>query len=215
MAGALQILYDAATGKYVENIERMGDIMAKAATAAVKDVGSATTRALKANLAGGGFPSRWQSSVKATYKPRGAPSIDASVHIYSTINFLSVFENGARIGGKPYLWLPLPDIPQKVGSQPMRPALFIAKFGPLKSAKHSTVPILLGQIATLASGRIGNKTARKFKIARTATATAWVPVFIGISSVQLKKRINYSAILQAAQGVMAERYDQYVAQFDK
>ena len=187
MAGTLQILFDAATGKYVENVSRMGKIMAQAATASVKDVGTATVRALKANLAGGGFPSRWQNSVKATYKPRGSPSIDASVHVYSTINFLSVFENGARIGGKPYLWLPLPDIPQKIGSQPMRPALFIAKFGPLVSAKHSSVPLLLGQIATLQSGRIGKKTARKFRNARGAPNKAWVPVFIGISTVRAQK----------------------------
>ncbi len=209
----IQILLDTGISQFRKNLDDAATVMAKAATAAVKDVGSATQRAIKSNLRGGGFPSRWQSSVKASYKPKGTPSINASVHIYSTINFLSVFENGARINGKPYLWLPLPDIPQKIGSQPMRPALFIQRFGPLKSAIHSATPILLGQIAVPSSGKIGPKTARKFAQAHAAKSVAWIPVFVGVSVVQLRRRINYTSILNAAQSLLNERYNEYVAKF--
>lgn len=210
MPSPFQIIYDAAIGTFQKNLDDSYNVMLKASSAAVRDAGSATQKAVKANLAAGGFPSRWQNTVKATYRPAGTPT---SVHIYSTINFLSVFQNGARISGKPYLWLPLPDIPQKVGSSPMRPALFIAKYGPLKSARHSSVPLLLGQIAVPDSGRIGKKTIAKFRRARGAKNVAWVPVFVGISTVQLRKRLNYTAILRAGQQFLLERYNEYVEKF--
>lgn len=213
MPGAWGILYDAATGQFQKNLDDALLVMSKAATQAVRDGGSITRDRIRANLAAGGFPSRWQRTVKAAFKPKGGtPSIDASVHIFSTINFLSVFENGARINGKPYLWLPLPDIPQTVGTSPMTPKLFMAKFGPLKSAKHSNTPILLGQIAVPRSGPIA-KTTRRFAQARSAKSVAWIPVFIGISSVQLKKRLGYTQILNDGQRLIFERYNEYVDKF--
>lgn len=214
-----RILYDAAIGKYQEALNADYQVMARAATMAVRDVGISTRNQIRRNMTGAGFPSRWANSVGARFKPSAgqAPSIDAKVTIASSINFLGVFENGATIGGKPLLWLPLPDIPQKVGGQAMRPALFKAKFGPLRSARHSPIPLLLGQIAVGSGGLTPTtkKTAYRFKRAATAKQTAWVPVFVGITQVQLKKRLQYLEILKDAQSLIQQRYDYYVAQFTR
>jgi hypothetical protein len=193
------------------------DPAAKAATAAVRDVGAETQSRVKANLGGAGFSSRWQASIKARFTPRSVnqPSINAKAHIYSTINFLSVFENGTRINGKPLLWLPVKDIPQKVGGQPMTPTLFKQIYGPLRSAKRSPIPILLGQIGTAASGAPLRKTNANFRKGASGGQAAWVPCFVGVSAVQLRKRLNYGDIFNHARQELPERFAQYLEQYSR
>ena len=222
MAEGIKLILDAAISQFQAGLDQAADTMARAATAAVRDVGIGARNAVRANMRSAGLPAFWGTGnrgvqVRFTPSKGQAPSIDASANVHGGPGFLGVFEVGAQIGGKPLLWLPLKDIPQKIGGRAMRPALFRANFGPLVSAKNSPIPLLLGQIAVGAAGYTPatKKTVYRFRRAKTAAHKAWVPCFIGITAVQLHKRLQFLEILDAAQQALPERYAEYIAQFSR
>jgi hypothetical protein len=207
------IIYDAAIGKFQESIRGIYTPMAKAATAAIKDTATTMRNGVKSNILGSGFTRRWANAVKVTVIPRSGASLDASAHLFMKgYNFAGIFEQGGRFGGKGLMWIPLPDIPEKIGGKRMTPALFIASTGlQLRSANvPGRPPMLVAQIAVGARG-VGTKTIRKFKGAAAGADSKWIPVFIGLSAHDLDKRFNTEPILKAAVDGLEAKYIQNLA----
>jgi Family of unknown function (DUF6441) len=89
--------------------------IAKAATAAIREAVEIAKRNERASIAAGGISRKWQNALRVnTYPPQG-DSLRPAAFIYHKIRHAGVFEEGAVIGDKPLLWLPLANVPRRRG----------------------------------------------------------------------------------------------------
>jgi hypothetical protein len=86
-----------------------------AAQGAVKDAAAEAVKQGRAQIASAGFSSRWQRGLQSKFLG-GDPKKPARL-IFHRVGFMSVFEHGATISGKPLLWLPVEqNLPGKIRS---------------------------------------------------------------------------------------------------
>jgi hypothetical protein len=86
-----------------------------AAQGAVKDAAAEAVKQGRAQIAAAGFSARWQRGLQSKFLP-GDPDKPARL-IFHRVGFMSVFERGATISGKPLLWLPIEEnLPASVHS---------------------------------------------------------------------------------------------------
>ena len=72
----------------------------------------------RADIAAAGFSRRWQNAFRVDVFPRGRKvSVDAAAWVFHKIPYAEVFEEGATIRGRPYLWIALPGTPTRIGGQ--------------------------------------------------------------------------------------------------
>ena len=110
MAG-FRLLYRATKGEFDKALREMYRPMADAAKAAVSDVGDAIKTRGRAQIALAGFKRNYQTAFRVDIYPRGRKaSVNSALVAYHKVDFSETFEEGARINGRPYLWLPLPTI---------------------------------------------------------------------------------------------------------
>lgn len=180
--------------------------IAEAGTRAIEEAANEAKAGARATIASAGFGRKWQNALRADVYPKGGQtSVNAAAHIYHKIPYSGVFEEGARISGSPYLWLPLPHVPGKLGRFRMTPARYPE---PLQFVRRAGKPPLL--VARIGMSRAA---ARRGGPARLSAATIRrgaqaggarrvvraVPVFVGISTVRIRKRFNVGrAVRQAA-----------------
>jgi hypothetical protein len=117
--------------------------------------------------------------------------------------YANIFVRGAKIAGKPMLWLPLPTAPKRIAGQTPSPKLYRANIGPLVPIKGKAGrPLLAGDSLRAVEGRsatVGQlKTGAKHAVERAAgrrgKKTVKVPIFVGIASVNIPARIDMDAI---------------------
>lgn len=175
----------------------------KATAARVKSEG-------RSNIAGAGFSSKWQNALRVTVYPTRGQSIDAAVYIRHKIPYAAVFEQGARIAGKPLLWLPLPNVQQRYGGRRMTPKLFVERVGPLHTIRVTGKrPMLAGYV--LANSDTHRLTVAKLRNGQRASSARRksVPVFVGISSVELHKRFDLTRLFREAGADVPALYDSF------
>jgi Family of unknown function (DUF6441) len=107
--------------------------MAKAATAASRETGEIAKRNGRASIAAAGFSRKWQNALRVNIYPPQGDSMRPAAFIFHKIRYAGVFEEGAVIGGRPLLWLPLPSVPLRRG-RPMAPSQYARSVGPLVAA---------------------------------------------------------------------------------
>lgn len=161
--------------------------MAEAATAALRDVANEAVSNGRRHLAGAGFGSKSQRGFTSILFPKGGrPSLRAAARIYHKIGYFGVFERGATILGKPRLWLPLDNVPKGLGGRQLRPREYASRFGPLRSVNRpGRNPLLVGSLR-------GSKQA--------------VPLFVGVSTVKLRDRLDLYGIIDRAADRFPEHY---------
>ena len=77
-----------------------------AAQGAVKDAAEQAVKEGRAHLASAGFSApRWQRGLQSKFLKRNREK--PARLIFHRLGFLSVFETGATIAGKPLLWVPI------------------------------------------------------------------------------------------------------------
>lgn len=174
---------------------------AEAAQAAIAEAGEIAKNQARAEIAASGLGTGFINALRLNVYPKTGVSINASAQIFHKIPYAGVFEEGATIRGKPNLWIPLPDAPQRIGRKTMTPRLFEQRVGKLQFVKPAGKNPLL--FAKMNVGR--GKTAGKITLSRLRAAAAGkegtktsVPIFVGISSVAVRKRLNIRAIVQRA-----------------
>src|SRR6476660_1481334 len=116
--------------------------MARAATAAVRDAGDIAKRGGRSSIAVAGFSHKWQNALRVNIYPPQGESLRPAAFVFHKIRYAGVFEEGAVIGGKPLLWLPLSNVPIRRG-RPIRPAEYVRSLGPLVSVQRPGSPPLL------------------------------------------------------------------------
>ena len=180
--------------------------MAAAAQGAIASVGAIVKAEGRADIAAAGLGAGFVKALRVDIYPQGRNSLNATAHIYHKIPYAGVFEEGATIRGQPRLWLALPSTPQRYGRKPMTPELFAKSVGPLSFVKRP------GKRPLLVAKAKKGKNMTKISLARFRSGGRGegpfmsVPVFVGIDSVSIHKRLNISGIVRSARDRLPQLY---------
>lgn len=159
-------------------LDQIGDDINDAAQGAVQDAAALAVKDGRANIAAAGFSSRWQSALTSKFYPNEGD--DPAALIYHKIGLAGVFERGVRIAGQPLLWLPIEDnLPSGVRS----PKQYGRKLVSVNVAGHA--PLMFDEFDRMRG-----------------------PLFVGVRSVDIKKRFDLYRIFAAAAERMIEFYQQ-------
>lgn len=192
-------------GAFLASFMAAEEPIAKAATRAIEAAADDARDGARSNIAAAGFSRKWQNALRADVYPRGRQtSIEAAAHIYHKIHYSAVFEEGARLSGSPYLWIALPHVARKIGrfrmtparypeplqfiSRPGKPPLLAARIGMSRAAAKRGGPKRL----TTGTMRKGTQAGGAKRVVRS------VPVFVGISTVRIRKQFNISKVIRQA-----------------
>jgi hypothetical protein len=172
--------------------------MARAATAAIRDAGDIAKRGGRSSIAAAGFSRKWQNALRVNIYPPQGESLRPAALVFHKIRYAGVFEEGAVIGGKPLLWLPLSNVPVRRG-RPMRPSEYVRSVGPLVSVQRPGSPPLLFP-------RYRAKRSRR----RAADSLDRKPLYIGLSAVQIAKRFDVRGAAQQAAAQLPSLYAKHL-----
>lgn len=198
---SLKITYSFLTGQFRELMrERYGDVLS-AVGGAFKEAESDLKKKARGAIASGGLSKKWQNALRVNSYPRGGRSLSAALYMFHKISYAHVFEDGAEIAGKPYLWLPLPNVPKKLGRDKMTPENYIRKIGPLVSMKGSK-PLLGG--GTSAKKKGGKVTLSALK--KGAKGGRTIPLFFGVRSVTIKSKFKTREAAESVRDSLATLY---------
>ncbi len=144
----------------------------------------------------------------------GRVSINAAALMFHKIPYFWVFQEGATIRGKPRLWLPLKGTPPFIGRKPpagerMTPAAFREKIGPLTYIDRAGKPPLLAAPVALSRNQARQRrptvklpvlergaALAKGGGSRGRTVLRMVPLFVGLSTVTIRKRLRLLEIVE-------------------
>ncbi len=199
----LQFTFSALGGEkaFEEAFLRKHKVVAQAATFAMQETGQNIKDDARKSIARAGFKRKWQNAMRANVYPgKGKHSIDAAVYVYHKIPYAHVFEFGARIAGKPYLWVPTKNSPARIGRSKVTPRKFAAQIAPLRSAKGGKRPMLVANY-------------RRGRGRRKKGAPQSVPVFVGIKSARIPKKFNIVGAFKKAAGRVAGLYFKHFKDF--
>jgi Family of unknown function (DUF6441) len=213
MKGRLKVRVAFERGAFLRAFLANEEPIARAATAAVAEAGNEVKVAARGQIASAGFSRRWQNALRVDHYPRGGdPSIDAAAHVYHKIHYAWVFDEGATIAGAPFLWIPLSHAPSKIGRFRMTPRRYP---GPLQFVRRAgKAPLLVAQLG-MSAGRARSRKLGKVSLAAARKGAAGggknrvirnVPMFVGISSVRLRKRFRITEIVRRAGARLGELY---------
>jgi hypothetical protein len=127
----------------------------------------------------------------------------------------NIFVRGARIAGKPLLWIPLPTAPAKINGHRPTPALYFQHIGPLTRLRGTRRPILAGDSLRAIEGRhatVGQlKTGARHVATRAAGGrgrqTVKVPMFVGVAAASVPARLNMDAIFARVQQALPQLFE--------
>lgn len=161
----------------------------KAARVAIEKTAARVTREARQEIGRGGMSPKFQKGLRSLVFVNPGKDPEFVAFIFHSFPFSGVFEEGATIIGKPYLWLPTKNAP-RVGGRQVGPAGFRRSFGRLASSRRGSRgrPLLFGKLPG------------KDKP---------VPVFVAIPIVQIRKRYSVSGLIESG----LDRH--FIAEFDK
>lgn len=175
----MKLVFSAQEGALDQLLEDIEKQIYEAKAGAVQDAAALAIAEGRANVAGAGFPARWQEAVRSRFYPN-KQSGDPAAIVFDVIPFAGVFETGATIRGRPLLWLPLGD---KAGVRSPRQYP-----GKLVSVNVRGKPPLLFDAAKREVG----------------------PLFVGVRTVTLRRRLDIARIFKLAAARVGEFYEQRI-----
>lgn len=214
------MVWAATTGQWSAAMRSMQYPIASAMTAAMHQVVGQGKAQARARIAAAGFGKKWQNAMQARTYPLTGISMDPAGWFTHNIPYAGVFEDGAKIPGNPYLWIPVTGVPSRIGSKRMTPANFIATIGPLQIVRRAGRPPLLvgfmqgadrsaGKV-TIGKLRAGSALARLGVRSRHSASggrgVVSVPIFVGISLVNIRARFNLRPVFKAALAALPAAY---------
>jgi len=212
----MNLLFSAVAGQFDEAMLSIQKPMANAATAAIHDVGDQVKREGRAAIAAAGFSKKWQNGFRVNTYPERGVSIDAVVLAYHKIGYAGVFESGASISGRPYLWLPLPGLAKRIGRDRMTPKNFAKTVGRLYSMRRPAgkAPLLgaymagkIGSRVTLGKLRAGTARRNGTGISsKRKSSLILVPIFVGIARVKLRARFGMEKVFARGNAALGALY---------
>lgn len=196
-----RIKYVSQAGVFQRAFEAINQDTVDAAQAAIAEAGEIAKQKARADIVASGLGTKFANALRLNIYPKGGrKSINARAQIFHKIPYAGVFEEGATIRGKPTLWVALPTAPQRVAREQMTPKVFAARIGPLFELKRvGKLPLLMAR-AKIGGGKSKGKiTVPRLRAARTSNkGTRAVPIFVGLPSVSIRRRLNIRAIVARA-----------------
>jgi hypothetical protein len=190
--------------------------MARAATGAFRDAAKIIQPEVRSQMASAGLTKRFYSRFRVQVKPKAGISLKPAIRGIHPYGFINVFERGGLASGKPYLWLPLPSAPAKIGGKRTTVKKYIENVGPLRTISRPGHPPLLGAEAlrrpssgqrfTIASLKTGARNAASRRAGNKGRKTFLVPLFVGVKSAQIAGRLHVDAIWNRARELLPELY---------
>lgn len=185
--------------------------MARAATAAVREAADLAKAGGRASIAAAGFGKKWQNALQAKVYPRGRDSMRAAALIYHKVPYAEVFEQGAVIHGKPYLWLPLPNAPFGSGGKRIPPSKFRELVGsPLYTIRRPGKPPMLGANVRMTNKRAGRAISlsllRRGRNPGGRGTVQLVPLYVGVDAANITKRFAIIDAIERAATRLPELY---------
>lgn len=216
---ALRLIWAATTGQWSAAIEGMQFPIASAATGAMRQTVERAKLDGRRAIAAAGFSAKWQNALQAKHYPATGISLSPAGYLFHKIPYAGVFEDGARIAGSPYLWVPLPGIPARIGAKAMTPKNFNALIGPLHSIVVAGKPPMLGAYVQ-AGARVGKVTIGKLRSGSAlgrlgvrsrkggfgGKGVVSLPIFVGVSAVTLRARFHLRAVFKQAGAGLGASY---------
>lgn len=201
-----RIRYKSKPGIFEQAFKAITDDIATAAQDTIVEVGNFAKNESRNDIVAAGLGPKFANALRLNIYPKVGPSINATAQIFHKIPYAGVFEEGAQIRGKPLMWIPFNDVPQKLGSKKaMTPKNFEARVGPLQFVRRAGKPPLLVAKMKVSRGKTSDKiTLAKLRAASSTTTekVRSVPIFVGVSSVNIRKRLNIVAIVKRARDMM-------------
>lgn len=217
----MRVRLNAPPGQWLKATNEKEKAIAKAATAAMRDVGLEARNKGRTAIASAGFSSRWQSSLVVKNYPKSGDSLSPAEYIHTTINYADVFEKGAKIAGSPFLWLPLPNVPpDPAWHRPhMTPGRYVKLVGPLvtmrpRGASGSFFP-MLGAVVRLAKGEsLTRRALSRGLLGRGRTAIVKgrkqvIPLFFAVTQISLQTKFDVTAAAQQAIGNFEQYFEKH------
>lgn len=203
--------------------------IAGATRAAFQDIAAQVQRQGRAQIASAGLSRRWQTGFRTYVFPRrpGA-SGELAMRGQHRIGYANVFERGARIQGRPLLWLPLPAAPKRINGKPTTAREFVRSVGPLHTIRRpGKAPLLAGyamrpsqgRALTVAQLRTGQRNARRRQAraafgGRQGRRPVSVPLFVGIPAARIRDRLNISVVYDRARADLPAAYVRRLAELN-
>lgn len=194
-----------------------------ACTEAIVDAGSNMVRLGALNIKGHVKGVKLAKSWSARYFPgnsKGRPrsqSINAAVWAYSRIPFLSIFEDGGTIHGKPLLWIPLRNAPLTIGKGITRGHLTPRRLREagvklFSITRPGKLPLLATKInASRAAARRTNFNVSLSRLKKSkGPARMTVPLFFGVRRVVIRKKLDLAGIAERERDNLPGYYVQHL-----
>jgi hypothetical protein len=216
----MRLIYTYKKDAFAQTIANVKKPIARAATAAMKETADLAKQRGRASIQSAGFSTRWSNALRAKVYPDGRDSMGPAAVITHNIPYANIFEEGGTISGNPLLWLPIEaNLPLQSGGRRWTPKAAAAALGPLRYVKRASGPPLL--VADVVVGHSGvplalpsRASSRKGARARAAFSknqkTRPLVVFVGISTVNIRKKFAIREAVLAAANAFPGLYQKHV-----
>lgn len=194
-------------GAYAKGLSELQQPIARALTESFRTGAKMIQDPGRAQMASAGLTRRFQTGFRVAVTPRQF-SMRPVIRGTHRIGFINIFERGGTIAGNPYLWLPLPTAPKRIGGKRTTAAAYVREIGKLVSINRpGKPPLLAGQALRRPGGAVSLAALRTG--ARRAAAgrrTVLVPLFVGVRRAHIRKRLNISPLYERVRLQLGELY---------
>ena len=216
----MNLKFNVPPGQWIKATDLYQALMAKALTGAMRDVGKLGRERGRQAITAAGFSNKFANSLVA--KLPAKDTLTPTAYIHTTINYADVFETGAVIAGKRYLWLPVPTVPAGPGRPHMTPKQYVENVGPLVTMHRAGKPPMLGARVAISAPRpqpfgrfVSRRILRRGISMRGATQrTQVIPLFVGVPAVNIPKKFDVHAAVVDAFGHLDDFYRRQFPGYD-
>lgn len=199
-------------GLFAEFTKQVEARMSRAVTLTMQDTAAEVKTGVRSAIAAGGLSQKHQNAFRTKVYPTRGDSMNAAVWGASNIDYANIFQRGGTIHpvNRRWLWVPTKQAPPKIGGKHTTIKSYLASVGPLQFIKRPGHPPLMVAKVTRRS-----KSSRGFSVSslrRGAAAhvagkkTELVPIFVGLTSVTIKRRFDADPVYEAARSSLPSRY---------
>jgi hypothetical protein len=173
---------------------------AEALTKAMRDTVKQAVDVGRKAIQAGGFSSKFANSLVGKIPSKF--TLDPSGYIHTTINYADVFEHGATIAGKPFIWLPLPAVPPGHGRPHLTPKQYVQEVGALVTLHRAGKPpmlaarVRLGQFTPQPGRFVGIRRLRRGASGPGIKFTM-IPMFVGVPSIAIPPKFDVIGAIKA------------------
>ena len=200
------------TGLWADFVKLTRARIARAVTLSMKDLAEEVKVGVRAVMAGGGMSRKHQNAFRTKVYPRQGDSMGAAMWGASNIDYENIFQQGGTIHpvSRRWLWVPTKNAPAKIGGKRTSIRTYLANVGELQFIKRpGHPPVMVARVTrrTKSSRPLPTSTLRRGRIAHfQGKKTQLVPIFVGLTSVTIRRRFDVDPVYDAARANLPSRY---------